>query len=374
MNTFESQIEQAIQRLPERRLSWMADWRIKRRLKRSAEALNSSPTFRSFWYSLAMVPVAMALLLVSAGTYAFQSSAVVRGDFLYPVKTRVEAVFYPVVGDSEERVAYHLWLSERRYAEVGEILRRKSLQQKKVAFIPAARAAESEEDELDRLLRETLGEAQKNMGEALQSMKEIKQPERLNVVKAQVQETLNKQKKVIQAAAPVLKAVKVQAVEVVSDESLKKAEAVQPVSVPYEMELTVVPAEVPQPKPASDLEELVSAQIAEQELLLQQIVSEVEVAEVMRLEVEAAEAEVAALLQEEVMVQDDVVEERTSVPVIAARSSQVPVPEDERGAELSLLERHDFSVGSERALLEAQGEIASGQVSTFEELLSEPAS
>ena len=120
--------EDTFKLLPEKKLSWRADRRIRKMLKQKFDEMEGIRPRWFYFRKLAAVPVAMVFLLSSVGTWGFYSPGVVQGDMLYPVKTELEAVFYPKEGGSEERVAYHLWLIDRRYAELEEILSRIGVQ------------------------------------------------------------------------------------------------------------------------------------------------------------------------------------------------------------------------------------------------------
>ena len=116
MNSNDKNFEEALKGLPEKKLSWRADRRIRKMIRERATELDGKARTWNFFFKLASVPVAMVLILTSTGLFGFYSPSVVQGDFLYPVKSELESAFYPDEGDSQERIAYHLWLSERRYA------------------------------------------------------------------------------------------------------------------------------------------------------------------------------------------------------------------------------------------------------------------
>ncbi|MGE3279117.1 MAG: hypothetical protein AB7J40_05040 [Candidatus Altimarinota bacterium] len=210
MSLVDKPFKEAIRELPTKKLSWWADRRIKKMLRyRAAELEGRSLWLWGFAKQLVAVPVAFAVFVTALGGYAYSSPTVVRGDMLYAMKTTVEDYRYPREGTSEDRITYHLWLSERRYDEVDEILRR--LGKEPLVLIPAARASNGVEEglsELDQILLETLQSATQHVDYAFLISDEIREVERVKVVTTQIQQTLEKQKTFLEKATPVLKEVK----------------------------------------------------------------------------------------------------------------------------------------------------------------------
>jgi len=210
MSLVDKPFKEAIRDLPTKKLSWWADRRIKKMLRhRAAELEGRSLWFWGYARQLVAVPVAFAVFVTSLGSYAFYSPTVVRGDMLYAMKTTIEDYRYPREGTSEDRIAYHLWLSERRYDEVNEILER--LGKKPLVLIPAAQASNGVDEslnELDQILLETLQSATQHVDYAFLISDEIREVERVRAVKTHIQQTLEKQKTFLEKATPVLKEVK----------------------------------------------------------------------------------------------------------------------------------------------------------------------
>jgi len=87
MSDFRDQFEDALKSLPEKKLSWWADRRVRKMLKQRSKELQSGYSWGFYFQKLVAVPVALVLLVVSVGSFGFYSPSVVQGDFLYPVKT-----------------------------------------------------------------------------------------------------------------------------------------------------------------------------------------------------------------------------------------------------------------------------------------------
>lgn len=191
MPSFEHLVEEYLKNLPKKHLSWWADFRIKRMLRKKTHELETQPMTWFPWKPLVAVPVALLLFLSATGVYAMYNPSNVSGDFLYPVKTIVEEYFYPEEGIPEDRIAYHLWLSERRFAEAEKILERQ--EDEPLSLIPQVFAHEGEEADL---LEETLSRAQKNMELAFLVTQEIEEPERLKVVHEKIQISVQRQKNI----------------------------------------------------------------------------------------------------------------------------------------------------------------------------------
>jgi|CXWL01.1.fsa_nt_gi hypothetical protein len=213
MSLLDQHFEEALRELPQKRLSWTANRRIQKMLSRRTRELARLPDGQergmSWWgifQRLVAVPVAMVLILVATGGYGFTSSTVVKGDFLYTVKSQLEPYLYPSNGSSEERIAFHLWLSDRRYAEVSEILNR--LGKPSLVFLPSVYAQEGDventENPLDQLLFETLQSAVKQVDYALLITDEIRDVKRVASIKSEIRISLEKQKMFVEEAAPVL--------------------------------------------------------------------------------------------------------------------------------------------------------------------------
>ncbi|MDF2379683.1 MAG: hypothetical protein P1V18_05730 [Candidatus Gracilibacteria bacterium] len=200
MSRLDQHFKESLKNLPDRKLSWFADRRIKSRLKRRFAELNGRSSWMLSIQQLAAVPVALMLMVVSTTSYAFYSPTVVRGDALYTVKSTLETWMYP--SGSEDRIAYHLWLSDRRYDEVREILKRRG-ETNFAAFIPAAHAADEGLSELDKILLETLQRASKNVETAFVISDEIREVKKVVVVKEKIKEKMTKQKQFFAEMKPV---------------------------------------------------------------------------------------------------------------------------------------------------------------------------
>ena len=181
-------------------------------LRYRAAELEGKTVWTDFFKQLVAVPMALVLLITLTGGYAYASPSVVKGDLFYSVKTTIENARYPRNGTSEDRIAYHLWLSERRYDEVNEILSR--LGKGPLGFIPAAQAVEpmgsSVDDRLNQILLETLQDATQQVDYAFLISDEIRDVERVKVVKEQIRTSLEKQREFVKQVTPVLKEVKLQ--------------------------------------------------------------------------------------------------------------------------------------------------------------------
>lgn len=237
MSRLDQHFKESLKNLPDQKLSWFANWKIKRRLKRRALELSGRSSWLLSVQQLAAVPVALVLMVLSTTSYAFYSPAVVRGDSMYVVKSTLETWMYP--DDSEDRVVYHLWLSDRRYDEVREILKRKG-ETNFAAFIPAVQAAEppsplergnkTELGELDRILLETLQRASKNVEVAFVISDEIREVKKVAAVKEKIKEKVAKQKVFFHEMKPVLakmeKPREERLARIEQDEGLKRIEVI----------------------------------------------------------------------------------------------------------------------------------------------------
>lgn len=209
MSLVDKPFKEAIRALPTKKLSWWADRRIKKMLRHRVAELEGVNVWTDFFKRFVAVPMALVLLITVTGGYVYASPSVVKGDLFYSVKTTIEQSRYPRNGTSEDRIAYHLWLSERRYAEVNEILSR--LGKAPLVFIPAARAVEptgSADDELHQVLLETLQDATQQVDYAFLISDEIRDVQRVKVVKEQIRTSLEKQRDFVKQVTPVLKEVK----------------------------------------------------------------------------------------------------------------------------------------------------------------------
>ncbi|MDP2691513.1 MAG: hypothetical protein Q8O95_03880 [bacterium] len=205
MNDINSQFEQILSSLPEQRLSRQADRRIQTMLRQKGRQLEGKRSFGFFWKQLVAVPVAFAVVFSTMGGYAYYSPAVVEGDLLYGVKEYLENSMYPLQGASEDRIRYHLQLSDRRYAEAEEIAAR--LDRDVLAFVPQAFAA----DELDNpnigFLADTLQRATDHVDYAFLIADEISEPDRVKVVRQQIGEKVGQHRDFLGRMEPVLKKV-----------------------------------------------------------------------------------------------------------------------------------------------------------------------
>lgn len=206
MNLVDQHFKDALRELPEKRMSWLKSRHTRKMLVQRARELDGRTPVWLFLQRLVAVPMALMVLLTGTAGYGYASPSVVKGDFLYPVKTTFEGYLYPTDGTSEERVTYHLWLSERRYAEVDEILQR--LGKTPIAFLPAAYAQESGVNVLDAILLETLQSATQHVDYALLISGEIRDVERVKMVREQIQSTVVQQQAFVKKSAPALKSVK----------------------------------------------------------------------------------------------------------------------------------------------------------------------
>lgn len=210
MNTTDKNFEDALKGLPEQKLSRQADRHILKMIRQRAKELDGKVSISmSMWHSLTRlvaVPVAFALLITSTGAYGFYSPSVVQGDLLYPVKSELESIFYPQNGESEERIVYHLWLSERRFAEAEEIVDRKDGQF--VSFVQNVRADEDDVSSLDKILISTLERANQNVDLAFLIVDEIEDVEKFRVISDRIRRSVAKQKVFLDKSAPILAKVK----------------------------------------------------------------------------------------------------------------------------------------------------------------------
>jgi hypothetical protein len=239
MSTFDQQNEVVLKKLPVQSLSYDADKRIKRQLNARAVQLGYKSNPWVFLQRLVAVPVAFAVLLTSVAGYAYGADSVVTGDALFTAKAMVEEFLYPDKGDAQERIAYHLWLSDRRYAEVFELLKRRSFAGNgAVTFIPAAEAAPpspnplkgepevapdlrssratvgrsrfySKNSALDLALQLTLRSAHRNTEAAVEISTEISDVRVLKAVHLDIQRTVVRQKIILEEIAPVLEAIEI---------------------------------------------------------------------------------------------------------------------------------------------------------------------
>lgn len=213
MTDIDRQNEMVLKKLPLQRLSSDADRLIRRKLSSLAVELGYKKRDWGFLQRLIAVPAAFALLLASTVGYAATSDSVVSGDMLFSVKVMVEDVLYPETGSAEKRIAYHLWLSDRRYAEVFELLKRRSFAERKpLVFLPNAEAAGTN-SVLDRALQLTLRAAHRNTEAAVEISTEIADISRLKAVHLDIQQTVTRQKVALEQLAPVLQAIEVIEVE-----------------------------------------------------------------------------------------------------------------------------------------------------------------
>lgn len=208
MSLVDKHFKDALRDLPEKKLSWQVDRQIRKMIRQRAAELDGHKPFWVVLRRLVAVPVALALLLTTMSGYAYYSPAVVQGDFLYPIKSELENRLYPESGTSEERIAYHLWLSERRYAEVAEILERKSRQP--LSLVPAVYAQELNIDPLDAILLETLQRATQHVEYAFLVTDEIRDVERVQEVKEQILDSIRKQREMLEEIVPALEKVKLE--------------------------------------------------------------------------------------------------------------------------------------------------------------------
>lgn len=259
MNLVDQHFKDALRELPEKKMSWLKSRRTRQMLVQRARELDGRTPIWLFLQRLVAVPMALMVLLTATAGYGYASPSVVKGDLLYPFKTSFEGYLYPTQGTSEERVAFHLWLSERRYAEVGEILQR--LGKAPVAFVPAAYAQESGVNPLDALLLETLQSATQHVDYALLISGEIRDVERVKAVREQIQSTVVQQQAFVKKAAPALKSVKLQQKKKSRIKKAVPAPAVDAFSLSIPAPLSV--EAVPVPESISEQPPLASMNLAQ---------------------------------------------------------------------------------------------------------------
>lgn len=210
MDLVDKPFKEALRELPIKRLSWWTDRGIKKMIRQRAMELEGRTDWSLFFKQLVAVPAAFVILITAVGGYAYASPTVVKGDFLHGVKTKIEVAQYPREGSSEERIAYHLWLSGRRYAEVNEILKR--LGKTPLAFIPGAFASNgvvvSVDEELSQFLLETLQDATQHVDYAFLISDEIRDVGRVKAVREEIRGSLEIQNELVKKVVPALKELK----------------------------------------------------------------------------------------------------------------------------------------------------------------------
>ena len=269
MSLIDQHFEEALQGLPEQKLSWRANRRIRKMLTSRAREMEGRMSWSAILQRLIAVPVALVLILASTGTFAFYSPGVVRGDFLYPVKPAVEQLLYPEEGSSEERVTFHLWLSDRRFSEVNEILRR--LGKQSVALIPAVLAEGLEQngsgnDSLDQALTDTLENALQNEDYALLISGEIQDTDRLKAVHGQIRSSIEKHKAFVETFSPLLLKVKLAHKEKARQKTVREIEPVENSAGPMTLSFGSV---VEKPAEIDNVGDLLEDHFAFQESLLE---------------------------------------------------------------------------------------------------------
>lgn len=221
MSLVDQHFKDALKKLPTKKLSWQADRRIKGLIRQRVKEMQGSPL--PFWRTLQRmiaVPVALALVLVSTAGYAHSSPSVAQGDLLYPIKSELENWFYPDGGTSEERVAYHLWLSDRRFDEAKELLSRRT--SGAVASVVYAQQ-EGESATIDDFIVKTLKAASQHVEYAFLLSDEVREVERVENIKGQIRQTIENQKGVLQEISPALKEVKLSRKERARASQLRQA-------------------------------------------------------------------------------------------------------------------------------------------------------
>ncbi len=212
MKSPDSHFEDLLRKLPQQKLSRSADRHIKAMIRQRCREESGS---RSFWDFSALLrplfalPMALALLLVTTSSYSFMSPAVVKGDMLYGIKTRIETAFYPSNAISERRVNYHLWLSDRRYSEVDEILTRLDADEY-LTLIPQAQAQELSDADvpLHDVLMETLQSATQHVDLAFLIVDEVEEVDRVESLKESLKVSLQNQKNFMTKVSPALQEIK----------------------------------------------------------------------------------------------------------------------------------------------------------------------
>lgn len=269
MRLIDKHFKDALRDLPEKKLSWRADRRIKAMLRKRAAELDGKTSIWSWLRPMVAAPVAFALLVVSTGFYGVTSPSVVKGDLLYGMKLSYEEFQYPDGGTSEERIAYHLWLSDRRFDEVNEILGR--LGKAPLTLIPAAQAQEFEADtELNLILLDTLDSATQHVDLAFLITNEIREVERVAQVKEQIRSSVQKQKVFLEKTSPVLKEVKLAQKQASRKLALRREQRLQEraISAQEDAFAQAEPAIIPVPEMSDDQEpEVVENQIIDPEEL-----------------------------------------------------------------------------------------------------------
>lgn len=209
MNLIDQHFEEALRDIPQKKLSFWANRRIRKQMKQRYYELEGRPLWLIFLPRLVAVPVALMLVVTTTAAYGFYSPTIIQSDWLYRVKERGEVWLYPTDKEPEERISYHLWLSDRRYDEVREILRRKTGQE--IVFVPNAKAHgngdghdEESGDPLDAILQSTLQRAAENVETAFVIAEEIREVPRVAKVKEQITIAVEKQQQWLQKAKPVL--------------------------------------------------------------------------------------------------------------------------------------------------------------------------
>ncbi len=210
MNLLEQHFEEALRDLPKKKMSFMADFRLKRRLKRATRELAGVSPFMMVIRQLVAAPLAAFLLLFAVSAYAYESPAVVQGDLLYPVKDKLETFFYPASAAPEQRMDYHLVLSDRRYDEVNTILARR--EGENLSWIQPALAEDGavSTSALDGILVETLNRATEQVDLAFLVADETKDPTRLKAMKETIEGRIVRHKDFFQKSGPLLQKVKLQ--------------------------------------------------------------------------------------------------------------------------------------------------------------------
>lgn len=117
-NLLDQHFEEAIKDLPQKKLSFFANLRIRHALRRRAREMERRSGWSLFIPRLAVATLCFVFFFSATGTYAFYSPSVVKGDLLYPMKTFGEKILYPRSSDPKARISYHLWLNQRRLKEL----------------------------------------------------------------------------------------------------------------------------------------------------------------------------------------------------------------------------------------------------------------
>ncbi len=132
-------------RLPLQKLPFMADWRIKRRLKAAMKQQRQEGVHdwgHFFGPRYAYATLTMAVLVLAIGGYqwlpgyVYESETIVRGDYLYDWKRSQEKTHLATLTTPAQKADFYMTLSDKRLAEAQTLVGRSNR-----SVFPTAKAA-----------------------------------------------------------------------------------------------------------------------------------------------------------------------------------------------------------------------------------------